>query len=83
MTNKNKKMVTICYKQHQPTIYNKGTKYEKQEDTFLAYYTYKTREEAQIEVDRINTLKPNKLFNGNEAKCNERTYFVDEQEMMY
>lgn len=46
-------MTTICYKTSNPIVYNA--------DTFLAYYTYKTREEAQKEVDEINTTKPEKL----------------------
>lgn len=66
-------MTTICYKTSKPIGYNA--------DTFLAYYTYKTREEAQKEVDEINTTKPEKLWNGEFAKCDERTYFVDEQEL--
>ena len=73
----------ICYKQHEPTVYNRGTKYEKACDTFLAYYTYKTVAEAQKEVDEINANKPEKLFNGELAKCDERVYFVSEQEEMY
>lgn len=82
MTNKNLSTV-ICYKQHIPTVYNKGTQWEKSEDTFLAYYYRGTKEQAQAEVDRINTEKPEKLFNGELAKCNDRTYFVKEQEEMY
>lgn len=73
----------ICYKQHTPTIYNKGTQWEKTCDTFLAYYTFKTPEEAQKECDIINATKPERLFNGELAKCDERTYFVSEQEEMY
>lgn len=73
----------VCYKQHVPTIYNQGTQWEKSCDTFLAYYTYKTVAEAQTEVDRINTEKPERLFNGELALCNDRTYFISEQEEMY
>lgn len=73
----------ICYKTKNPEIFNKGTKYEKICDTFLAYYTYKSVEEAQKEVDEINKTKPEKLWNGELAKCDERTYFVSEQEEMY
>ena len=74
-------MITICYKTSKPIVYNAGTKYESIINTFLAYYTYKTREEAQKEVDEINTTKPEKLWNGELAKCDERIYFVDEQEL--
>lgn len=73
----------ICYKTNKPMICNKGTKYESSHDTFLAYYTYKSVEEAQKEVDEINKTKPEKLWNGELAKCDERTYFVSEQEEMY
>ena len=66
-------MTTICYKTSNPIVYNA--------DTFLAYYTCKTREEVQKEVDEINTTKPKKLWNGELAKCDERIYFVDEQEL--
>ena len=52
-------------------------------DTFLAYYTYKTVEEAQKEVDFINTTKPERLsIDGSLAHCDERTYFVSQQEEM-
>ena len=66
-------MTTICYKTSKPIVYNT--------DTFLDNYTYTTREEAQKEVDEINITKPKKLWNGELAKCDERTYFVDEQEL--
>lgn len=73
-------MTNICYKTNTPVVYNKGTVYEKSCDTFLAYMTYKSIEEAQTEVDKINTEKPDKLFNGEAAKCDERTYFVETPE---
>lgn len=73
----------ICYKQSEPTIYNKGTIHEKSCDTFLAYYTYKSVEEAQKEVDEINTNKPERLFNRELAHCDTRTYFVQEQPEMF
>lgn len=76
-------MTVICYKTHEPVVYNKGTKYEKKHDTFLAYYTHKSKEEAQKEVDRLNSEKPERLWNGELAHCDERTYFVSEQEEMY
>lgn len=72
----------ICYKLDKPVIYNKGTKWEKTEDTFLAYYTHKTVEEAQKEVDIINTEKPEKLWNGEPADYEHRIYFASEQEEM-
>lgn len=73
----------ICYKTNKPTIYNKGTVYETSCDTFIAYYTFKTVDEAQKEVDEINRTKPERLWNGELARCDERTYFVSEQVEMY
>ena len=61
----------VCYKDN------------KTGEEYLSYYTYKTPEEAKKEVDKINKEKPEKLWNGEPAFCDERTYFVDEQEEMY
>lgn len=64
-------MTVICYE-------------TKQGDTYLAYYTYKTKEEAQQEVNELNTTKPAKLWNGELINWdNINHYFVDEQEEMY
>lgn len=64
-------MTVICYE-------------TKQGDTYLAYYTYKTKEEAQQEVNELNTTKPAKLWNGELINwANIDHYFVDEQEEMY
>ena len=76
---KEKLRTVICYKEKTPTIFNKGTSDEKIMDTFLAYYTYKTVEEAQKEVDFLNTTKPERLpIDGSLAHCDERTYFVSQ-----
>lgn len=76
-------MTVICYKTKVPTIYNKGTKYEKSCDKFLSYYTYKTKEQAQIECDELNTTKPHKLWNDKDIDWSIIDYFyVDEQDMM-
>ena len=75
-------MTTICYRTIEPTIYNKGTEYEKSNDTFLAYYTYKSIEEVTAEVETLNTTKPSTLFNGQKIDWNEvKEFFVDEQEL--
>ena len=75
-------MTTICYRTIEPTIYNKGTEYEKSNDTFLAYYTCKSIEEATTEVEMLNTAKPSTLFNGQKIDWNEvKEFFVDEQEL--
>lgn len=59
-------MTVICYE-------------TKKGDTYLAYYTYKTKE-----ADELNTTKPAKLQNGVTIDWNDIDhYFVDEQEEMY
>ena len=75
-------MTTICYRTIEPTIYNKGTEYEKSNDTFLAYYTCKSIEEATTEVETLNTTKPSTLSNGEKIDWNNiKEFFVDEQEL--
>lgn len=61
-------MMVICYE-------------TKKGGTYLAYYTYKTKEEAQKEADELNTTK---LWNGVAIDWSDVDhYFVDEQEEMY
>lgn len=62
-------MTTICYKLNTPVVYNKGTRFETTEDTFLHCYMRGTHEEVQRVVDTLNT------------EVNDRVYFVDEQEV--
>ena len=73
----------ICYKTTKPLIINKGTKDQIICDEFLAYYCNKSKEEAEREANELNTNKPERLFNGELALCDERTYYVNEQEEMY
>ena len=76
-------MTAICYKTKAPVVYNKGTKYESACNHFLSYYTYKSQEEAQKEVDEINRTKPEALWNGNKVDWNKVDYFfVNDQEEM-
>lgn len=75
-------VIAICYKTKVPEIYNKGTKWEKAVDTFLAYYYMGTLEQAKEIVRKLNEEKPEKLFNGLPADCENRTYFVEEQKEM-
>ena len=78
------KRTVICYKTITPTYYNKGTKWEKTCDEFLAYYTYKTVEEANREVEEMNANHPTKDACGNPIDWTEIAYFfVSEQEEMY
>ena len=75
-------MTTICYRTIEPTIYNKGTDFEKRCDELLAYYTCKSIEEATTEVETLNTTKPSTMFNGEKIDWNNiKEFFVDEQEL--
>lgn len=75
---------TICYKTKEPVYYNKGTKYESSCDTFLAYYTHKSDEEALREVEKLNAEKPAKLWNGDKVDWKKVEYFfVHKQEEMF
>ncbi len=79
------KRTVICYKVKEAEIVNKGTKYETSlGDTFLGWYTYKTREEAEAEVAKINVEHPERDFTGRKVNWDKVAYyFVDEQEEMY
>lgn len=75
------KKIVICYKTIKPTIYNAGTRYESQCDTFLAYYTCGDKAAAQAECDKLNAEHPDKLWNGLPIDWNKIAYFfTDEQE---
>ena len=61
---------TICYKM-------------KNGKVFLAYYTNWSDERAQAEADKLNTEKPEKLFNGEPVDWeNIEKFFVHKQEEM-
>ena len=61
----------ICYKLKTPRVYNKGTKWETTESTFLARYGYSTLERTQAWVDELNS---------NPAKAQE---FCAQQRLIY
>lgn len=63
------KMVAICYKEN-------GLEY-------LAYYTYKSLEDATATANEINSTKPARLWNGEPALAENREYFAVEQPEMY
>ena len=68
-------MTVICYKVRKPMF---------SVDTFLAYYTYKSVEEAEAECEQLNSEKPAKLWNGNPVDWNNVEYFfASRQEEMY
>lgn len=78
------KMTVVCCKTVEPVHYNKGASYETTHDEFLAYYTYKTIEEAEKEVEEMNANHPAVDACGNPINWAEIAYFfVDEQEEMY
>lgn len=76
-------MNTLCYKTKVPTVYNKGTKYEKSCGTFLLCYLYHKDEEAQALCDRLNSEKPDN-YNGIKIDwANIDHLFINKQEEMY
>lgn len=78
---------TICYKQKEPTYYNKDTKWEKTCDTFLLCYVYGTDEQAQQRCDEMNELlktNPDKITKEHRVDATNIDYFfVNKQEEMY
>ncbi len=78
------KTTVICYKMINPVYYNKGTKWESTCDTFLAYYTNKTTEEAEKEVAEMNAKHSEKDGCGNPIDWEKVAYFfIDKQKEMY
>ena len=78
------KQTVICYRTINPVYYNKGTKWETSCDHFLAYYTYKTVEEAKREVKEMNKNHSAKDGIGLPIDWTVvKEFFVSEQEEMY
>ena len=77
-------MNTVCYKTRKPVVYNKGTKYETTCNTFLAYYSGKSRTELENYVNMVNTEKPKTVERFGKVDWNEiECFFIKEQEQMY
>ena len=77
------KQTVICFRTINPIYYNKGTKWETTCDHFLAYYTYKTIEEAKKEVEEMNRNHPAKDGAGLPIDWTAvKEFFVSEQEPM-
>ena len=75
-------MITINYKTKVPEVYNKGSKWESYCDTFLAYYTCQSIEEAEVEVEKINRTHPTHMINDYPIDWNKVDYFfVGEQDL--
>lgn len=66
----------ICYKVVEPVIYNKGTKYEKKEWTFLEYECHNVQDIEQVKK-RVAEL------NAHHERENVDYYYIDTQEPMY
>lgn len=78
-----KTIPTICYKLKTPHIYNKGTIYETQEDTFLACYGYSNPEENKRFIEVLNHDEEAKgmFCDRHRLNADEIEYFFhDEQE---
>lgn len=70
-----KTIPVICYKLKTPIVYNKGTQWEKQEDTFLACYGYSDPEENKRFIEVLNHNEEEKgIF------CDKRGLNADEIE---
>lgn len=52
-------------------------------ETYLAYVSDSPLAKVQKDADRINTEKPERLWNRMPALCDERIYFAQEQEEFY
>lgn len=70
---------TICYKLKTPIIYNKGTKWEKKEDTFLVCYGYTNIIDHNAKLKELNTDEQAKedFCNKHRLKANEIEYFFN------
>lgn len=78
------KMNTLCYETKVPTIYNKGTKFESQCNTFLlCYLNGYNDEQAQQVCDELNEKRPNKWHGIEIDWSNIDHLFVNKQEEMY
>lgn len=77
--------LAICYKTKNPVVYNKGTKWEKTCDKFLARYFENDMEKAQMEINRLNTEKPDRVCKAGMMIDWEKVdyFFINEQEEMY
>lgn len=52
-------------------------------ETYLAYISNAPLAKVQQDADRLNQEKPEKLWNGMPALCDERFYYAQEQEEFY
>lgn len=74
----------LCYKTKTPVIYNRGTKYEKTCDSFLAMYIGGTDAQAQAEADRLNKEHPDKFRWGEPIDWTKIDhFFINKQDEMY
>lgn len=79
--NKTREIPVICYKLNTPVVYNKGTQYEKSEDTFLLRYAPTDENARNAEIDRLNALAVGEYIDRyKHDKKVDGVYFVKYQE---
>ena len=85
MMNNTKKIPVILYKTKKPIIYNQGTKYEKECDTFLAVYSYGSFSGAESMCRKLNKDADfrKEWEDRHHIDHEPKTYFASEQEEMY
>lgn len=76
-----KTIPVICYKLNNPVVYNKGTKYEKSEDTFLLCYAPHDETIRNARIDELNALPVGEFIDKYKRDTRvDGTYFVSYQE---
>lgn len=73
----------ICMKMNTPTVYNKGTEWERTCDTFLYKYYYGSIQSMAEEINRLNKEVASKIANNELEAEDGMTYYASEQECMY
>ena len=77
-------MLTVCYKTKTPEVYNKGTQWEKKEDTFLLTELQNTtREEAEKHIAMLNETKPMFFDGTNDQEKNKYRLKLNWDEIEY
>ena len=76
------KIPVICYKVKEPVVYNKGTKWEKSCDKFLACYGYANAEENKRLVNVLNMDEEAKgmFCDEHRLNANEIEYFYHHEQ---
>lgn len=78
---KTREIPVICYKLNNPVVYNKGTKYEKSENTFLLCYAPTDETARNARVAELNALPVGEYIDRyKHDKKVDGMYFVSYQE---